>query len=230
MNKVDSRYYEVAAPGSISERLAIIARDIIYDDFMRLCSPISSDKILDVGVSGVVCDAANVIERRYTHRERITAVGIGRGDEFIASFPQVKYQQIAVNEALPFVDRSFDVVTSNAVLEHVGSIENQRFFISELMRVGGRVFITVPNRFFPVEHHTAIPFLHWFDATFTAVCQLSGKEKWSRPENLILMSRQRLKDVCPAGGVVKIGATGIRLGPFSSNLYLFAHGPVSEPL
>jgi SAM-dependent methyltransferase len=230
VNKVDSRYYEVAAPGSISERLVAIARDTIYKDFIKFCSPKSSDRILDVGVSDVVGDAANVIERRYAHSENITAVGLGRGDEFVASFPQVKYKQIVANEALPFADRSFDIVTSNAVIEHVGSVENQRFFISELMRVGGRVFITMPHRFFPVEHHTAIPFLHWFDATFTAACQLTGKEKWSRPENLILMSHQRLKDICPAGAEAKIGATGIRLGPFSSNLFLFARCPVSEQL
>ena len=194
-NQVDRHYYEVATPGSISEKLAVIARDKIYTDFLKFCRPSASDKILDVGVSDVVGDAANVLERRYSPQCNITAVGLGRGDAFKASFPQIQYRQVVANDALPFDDGSFDIVTSNAVLEHVGSVENQRFLISELLRVGGCVFVTVPHRFFPIEHHTAIPFLHWFDSSFTLACRLFDKEKWASPENLILMSQQRLRAV-----------------------------------
>ena len=222
MDQIDGQYYEVATPGSPSEKLVAVARDRIYADFLRFCAPQGSDTILDVGVSDVVGDAANVIERRYAAQGKITAVGLGQGKAFKFSFPQIQYCQIVANQALPFGDGSFDVVTANAVLEHVGSVENQRFFISELMRVGGRVFVTVPHRFFPVEHHTAIPFLHWFDTTFSLACRVLGKEKWAARENLILMSRQRLRDVCPRERAVEIGMTGIMLGPCSSNLYLFA--------
>ena len=223
-NEIDTQYYEVATPGSLSEKLVAVARERIYADFVRLCAPNASDAILDVGVSDVVGDAANVIERRYPAQHKITAAGLGKGSAFKASFPEIKYRQIVANEPLPFADGSFDVVTANAVLEHVGSAENQRSFISELMRVGGRVYVTVPHRFFPVEHHTAIPFLHWLDATFPLACRALKKEKWAETENLILMSRRRLKDASPRDRAIEIGMTGIMLGPCSSNLYLFAPG------
>jgi hypothetical protein len=191
---------------------------------VRFCAPTPSDQILDVGVSDVVTDSANVLERRYSPQEQITAVGLGSGVEFMKAFPKVRYRQIVPNEPLPFRDSEFDIVTANAVLEHVGSFENQQFFVSELMRVGGRVFITVPHRYFAVEPHTGIPFLHWSDASFRLACGLLGKEKWAAAENLILMTRKSLKETCAEGANVTIGLTGLSLGPLSSNLYLFSSG------
>ena len=219
---MDGKYYEVIAPASFSERLMIRARDRIHDDFMRVCRPGPGCTVLDVGVSDVVGDAANVLERRYPWPERITAAGLGTAREFRAAFPRVAYRRIEPNRPLPFPDGAFSIATSNAVLEHVGSEENQRRFLSELMRVGRRVFVTVPHRYFPVEHHTAIPFLHWTDLGFRLACRVLDKRSWARAENLILMSRGRLRAACPPGVRVEIGATGLPLGPFSSNLYLYA--------
>lgn len=215
----DSKYYQAAGPRSLGERLTVAARDRIYDDFIRCCRPTPDDTILDVGVSDVVNDAANLLERKYPHPARITALGLGEGADFRAVFPDVTYCCIEPNHPLPFADKSFAIATSNAVLEHVGSVANQAFFVAELLRVASRVFVTVPHRFFPVEHHTAIPLLHYWDASFALACRLLGKSEWAVAANLILMSRRRLRSLAPAGAV--IAPTGLRLGPISSNLLLF---------
>lgn len=219
---VDKKYYEVARPHSLAERVAIRARDRMFRDFVQICRPTPSDRILDVGVSDVVTDAANMLERLYPHPSQITAAGIGLAMEFQAAFPEIRYQQIEANKPLPFPDRSFDIVTSNAVLEHVGSPGKQSEFLAELLRVGRRIFVTVPHRFFPVEHHTGVPILHWTDVTFALACGLLKKESWTRPENLILMSRERLAAAFPRRKRFEIRHSGIRLGPFSSNLMLYA--------
>ena len=216
---LDSKYYQVASPHSVGERLTIAARDRMYDDLIRHCRPAADDTILDVGVSDVVNDAANLLERKYPHPDRITALGLGEGTDFCAAFPAVAYRRIAANEVLPFADGSFAIATSNAVLERVGSRANQMRFVAELMRVARRVFITVPHRFFPVEHHTAIPLAHYVDRTFALACRALGKSEWADEANLILMSKRRLRALAPAGAVV--AHTGLRLGPFSSNLLLF---------
>ncbi len=218
---VDEKYYQAVPPRSLGERLTVAARDRIYDDLIRYCAPRPDDTILDVGVSDVVNDAANLLERKYPYPARITALGLGDGADFRAAFPAVTYRRIAPHQPLPFADKSFAVATSNAVLEHVGSAANQASFVAELMRVADRVFITVPHRYFPVEHHTAIPLLHYWDATFRAACRLLGKSEWADERNLILMSRRRLRMLAPAGAT--IATTGLRLGPMSSNLLLFAH-------
>ncbi len=62
---------------------------------------------------------------------------------------------------LPFGDRSFDVVFSNSVIEHVGDRESQRRFAREVMRVGRSWWVETPNRWFPVEQHLLTPLVHW---------------------------------------------------------------------
>ena len=62
---------------------------------------------------------------------------------------------------LPFADREFDVAFSNAVVEHVGGRTDQERFVRELCRVAKRIFVTTPNRLFPVDPHTLLPVVHW---------------------------------------------------------------------
>lgn len=218
MPTVDQRYYQAVTPGSLAERLAVRARDGIYRDFIRHARPAPSSTILDVGVSDVTGEAANVLERKYPHLDRVTAVGLGVADEFQTAFSQVAYRQIGPGEKLPFGDHAFDIAASNAVLEHVGSEAAQRLFVAELVRVARTVFISVPHRFFPVEHHTAIPFAHWTDPTFRLACRILRKDEWSDPGNLILMTERRLRELYR--GEATIGRTGLRLGPWSSNLFM----------
>jgi Methyltransferase domain len=215
----DSKYYQAVPPRSLGERLTIAARNRIYEDFIRYCRPRADDTILDVGVSDVVNAAANMLERMYPHAERITALGLGDGRDFQAAFPAIAYRRVEPNRPLPIADKSFAIATSNAVLEHVGSRADQARFVAELMRVAQRVFITVPHRFFPVEHHTAIPLAHYFDRSFALACRALGKAEWADEANLILMSKGRLRALAPAGAMV--AHTGLGLGPCSSNLLLF---------
>lgn len=222
MSLKDAKYYEAVAPRSATEKLLVAARDRIYADFLREMQPARTDLILDVGVSDVLNDGANVLERKYPYPEQITACGIGDAVEFQVEFPAIRYVRIQPNAPLPFREGEFDIATANAVLEHVGSPENQVFFVSELCRVAKRVFISVPHRYFPVEHHTGLPFVHYSERIFRAACALTGKSEWARPENLILMSRRRLEALAPADRSVRIGYTGLRMGVLSSNLFLAA--------
>jgi hypothetical protein len=217
--QVDQRYYEAARPGSLAARLVRLARANIFGDFLRLTGANPESTVLDLGVSDVVGDAPNHLERMYPYPERITAAGLGEGVAFRAAFPRIGYVRIVAGAPLPFADRAFDIAASNAVLEHLGSEAAQRAFLAELVRVATKVFVSVPNRYFPFEHHTAIPLLHWSDFSFRIASFLTGSRKWARPENLIPMTGKRLHALC-VGEVAEIGYTGLRLGRFSSNLYL----------
>jgi len=62
---------------------------------------------------------------------------------------------------LPWPDNHFDVVYSNAVIEHVGDRQARQQMAQEIMRVGKRWFVTTPNRWFPFEFHLRLPLVTW---------------------------------------------------------------------
>src|SRR5260370_988244 len=80
--RVDERYYQAMPARSLAERLTIAARDRIYGDFIRYCRPAPHDTILDVGVSDVVNDAANILASQYPYPTRLTPLAPGAGAQF----------------------------------------------------------------------------------------------------------------------------------------------------
>lgn len=62
---------------------------------------------------------------------------------------------------LQYPDASFDLVFSNSVIEHVGSLDEQKKFAKEMQRVGKRIYLQTPNKWFPVEPHLMGVFIHW---------------------------------------------------------------------
>ena len=98
------------------------------------------------------------------------------------------------------------------------------FFVGELARVAKQAYVVVPNRYFLVEHHTALPLLHYWDKGFQLACSVLGKSQWADDSNLILMDRKKLWEI--AARTTKsaaVGYTGLRFGPMSSNIFLALH-------
>lgn len=50
-------------------------------------------------------------------------------------------------------DNSFDIVSSNSVIEHVGTYQNQQNMAKEIQRVAKSFFLQTPNYRFPFEPH-----------------------------------------------------------------------------
>lgn len=167
--------------------------------------------VLDVGADevgfgeGEGCATHNFFEELYPWPRQVTALGLHDGARFRERYPRVAYVQGDAC-ALPFPDQSFDVVFSNAVIEHVGDEERQRAFAAEAVRVGRRVFVTTPNRWFPVEVHTRLPVVHWLpDAGAHRVYGLAGKP-WAR--EIRLLGPAGLRSLFPVPvRVVNLGLT-----------------------
>lgn len=60
-----------------------------------------------------------------------------------------------------YADKSFDVVFSNSVIEHLFTLENQRRMAREVQRVGKAYWVQTPNFWFPMEPHFHVPGWQW---------------------------------------------------------------------
>ena len=151
----------------VASRVSMRSRERKLRLFLELLRPGPETTVVDVGVTDAPFGAGstdNFFEALYPWPERITAVGVTGLERFAASFRHVRVVQ-ADGRALPFGDAEFDIAFSNAVVEHVdGGRDGQRRFVAELCRVARRVFVTTPNRWFPVDPHTLLPLVHWLPA------------------------------------------------------------------
>lgn len=170
--------------------------------FQSLFSISENTKILDVGYSDVeYSDVDNYLEKNYPYQKNITALGIEEPNTFSERYPEVTVCRYD-GSYFPFEDDSFDIVWSNAVIEHVGGYEAQKLFLSECARVGKQVFITTPNRWFPIEVHTHFPFIHWLPKPVSNfLISLMGK-KWATGAYMNLLSYRKLDKMCSEIGLV----------------------------
>lgn len=214
--------YNLAEPGSLPVRVAALVRRRMYARFIHNTAITPQETLLDVGVtSDQSYEASNYIEAWYPYKHKITAVGLDDAAFLEQRYPGVTYRR-ADGRDLPFPSGSFDVVHSSAVLEHLGSFANQQMFIRELTRVARRaIFMTTPNRWFPVEFHTVLPLVHWLPKLWFRRL-LSGTRYgfYSLESNLNLLDRRELLRLCLPLGAGTVCVESVRLLGLPSNLLL----------
>jgi len=101
---------------------------------------------------------------------------------------------------LSFGDEEFDLVVSNSVIEHVGSLEDQRRMAEEISRVGRHYFVQTPNFYFPIEPHYAIPLFQFLPRSLKKflIKNLSiGRIRKTNDEELINATINRIRLLKP---------------------------------
>ena len=143
----------------IGHQISESNRDRKFLLFERTTRLSSSDKILDVG-GGI----DSMLIKRIKWKENVTVTGLFN-EELLRRLSEKYYPAKVIyadaTDMKIFEDKSFDIVFSNAVIEHVGSKERQLKFANEIRRVGKRYFVATPNYFFPIEQHYKIPLMHF---------------------------------------------------------------------
>lgn len=134
-----------------------------------------STRILDVGGSSEIWQFASLLPQ-------ITLLNLPSA----LSPADAPLRQIAADgRCLPFPDRSFDIVFSNSVIEHVGTRHDQFRFAEEVGRVGRSYWIQTPNRRFPVEMHLMLPLVQFLPKSMqrSLIYRFTGWEKLVKPNS-----------------------------------------------
>ena len=222
-------YFTVKYPFGRSVRragsiLSHRARRQMYELFVRCMAPTPGMTVLDVGVTpDEIYADSNFFEALYPYKDRITATSVEDASFLERKFPQLRFVRTD-GRRLPFADDSFDVVVCFAVLEHVGERSEQRAFIAELLRVGRRLFLTTPNRGFPLDFHTLLPFVHWLPRKqHQALLRRFGMHFYAQTKNLNLLTLAELRAMFPVDAQVSID--GFRFMGMRSNLIATRRSP-----
>jgi len=90
-----------------------------------------------------------------------------------------------------------DLVISSATIEHVGDFQNQVSKVKNMISLSKKyIVISTPNRFYPIEFHTKLPFLHWLpENIFRKALLFLNMKYFADEKNLNLLSKSDLKKI-----------------------------------
>lgn len=128
--------------------------------------------------------------------------------------PAIKFVRGDACDLSRFNDKSFDVVFSNSVIEHVGSYDDRKKMADEVIRVGKKYFVQTPNYYFPIEPHFLFPFFQFFPEALRIFLVKNFKLGWfekcgsdEEAKELInsikLLKKKELLGLFPGADIIK---------------------------
>jgi SAM-dependent methyltransferase len=122
-------------------------------DFNIAKEPGSGLKLLDIG-----CGTGDITEKM-SEMYDLETVGVDLNKWFNSNGQAVFL--IADSYKLPFMSKSFDVVTAFSLLEHIEEESRQGLYyeVIKALTDDGVFAIQLPNRYFPIEQHSFLPFV-----------------------------------------------------------------------
>jgi SAM-dependent methyltransferase len=152
----EPRTYATARQGlrtRLADRYSTRSRARRRDLFNRLIDPRPGEHVVDVGcgTTGLAASEAD-----------LEVTGVDRDAQ--PDYPGGRFVQ-ADATGLPFADDEFEIAYSNSVIEHLPPAARDAY-ARELQRVSRRWFVQTPNRWFPIEPHALLPFVHWLPRRF----------------------------------------------------------------
>jgi SAM-dependent methyltransferase len=198
------------------------ARQKMYTHFMKVTSPSENSNLLDIGVTpDTSLPESNFLEKWYPWKHNIVMTSVEDASNLEREFKGTKFVRTIPGASFPFIDKQFDIVFCSAVLEHVGDYPAQTFFIQECLRVGKILYLTTPNKYFPIEMHTYLPLVHLLPRKIDqGILRFFGMDFFSKTENLNLLTSNKIKQLLP-NNVFRYEISYNKTFGLKSNIILF---------
>lgn len=205
----------------IFDSILLRHRQKVFEKVFGLNDLHSVKSILDIGSTADDGAASNIFLSFFCE-QIVTSISdqeIPHGVR--AKFPNVIFEK---GDALKlnFPSQSFDLVFSNATLEHVGERRNQKLFIKEAVRVScNKTVIVFPNRWFPIETHTKLPLIHFLpNRIHRLILKTIGFYDLSLEKNLNIPTRRQIKQYLKELEINSFRITKVKTLCFTSNLVI----------
>ncbi len=222
--------------GAVNYWLSSRSRQLKFDLFSSLMKPWPGCSILNLGAAPphmgrtLMQGESNRIEQpeQDARWRSFHVVGCNLNREDMRRY-RTAYQAsgfeavIADGCRLPFSDQSFDVVFSNAVIEHL-TPEGQQRMAAEILRVGRSWFVTTPNFWFPIEMHHKLPLFQFLPGALRERIRRKYRT-WPDGEPISLLTGTEFARLLPGSQVVKT-----RVTLFPETLIAFCPLPAREPI
>ena len=111
----------------------------------------------------------------------ITIVNI---EKETSKYSNIRYEIGDATNLNKFKTKSFDIVHSNSVIEHLYNFNNQSRMASEIIRVGKKYIVQTPNKYFFLEPHYLFPFFQFIPDKLKYLIltktKISRLKKWDK--------------------------------------------------
>jgi hypothetical protein len=206
----------------IFKKIAYKSRNDFFNILIQNTEYSNTNSIIDIGTTPVLDDVQNVILSKIKNNKKVTCLSNLNCKILLKKYPNIKKILIKDGKKTNLPNNSFDIVHSNATIEHVGSSKNQLLFIKECFRISKKyTFIQTPNRFYPLEFHTVIPFIHWLPKNIhRKILKILGLKFYSLEKNINLLSKKDLIDFCEKLKIKNFKIIKYKLFFMTSNLIL----------
>ncbi|MFC1878094.1 class I SAM-dependent methyltransferase [Thermodesulfobacteriota bacterium] len=101
----------------------------------------------------------------------------------------------------------YDIVFSNSVIEHVGSLEKRIMFAGEVKRLCENYWIQTPYKYYPIEAHCGMPFWWLYPKALRSKFIERWRKKlpaWSEAVNSTnVVSVREMKELFPGATLIK---------------------------
>ena len=172
-------------------------REKIHKIFVKQTNYNSNNSILDIGTTSSLDDNHNIILQKTIDNKNVFCLSNQDLFSLKKKYPHVKQFVTGDGKKTNFEKNNFDIIFSSATIEHVGSYNNQINFLRECLRVSKNyVFITTPNRYYPLDFHTKIPLIHFLPKKIhRKILKLLGFNFYCLEKNLNLLSKNDIQNI-----------------------------------